>query len=83
MNQRGTDNAMAKSKRTKVQTTIYKAVDKKLKLEQHEPFEKPGLSPLDIDSHSWVWLSISTIVLLDFKTILTLVLIIFHFNVKI
>jgi hypothetical protein len=71
MNQRRRDNTMANTKRTKVQTTIYKALHKKLKIEQHEPYEKPALSPLDIDSHSWVWLSISTIVLLDFKTILT------------
>ena len=62
---------MAKSKRTNVQTTVYKALDKTLQIEHNEPCKKTGLSPLDIDSHSWVWLTISTIVLLDFKTILT------------
>ena len=36
-NRRRTDNTMAKRKRTKRQTTIYKALHKKLKTKQHEP----------------------------------------------
>jgi len=35
--QRRTDNTMAKRKSTKGQTTIYKKLDRKLKIEQHEP----------------------------------------------
>ena len=33
---RRTDNTMAKRKRTKEQTTIYKTLHRKLKIEQHE-----------------------------------------------
>jgi hypothetical protein len=36
VNRRRTDNAMAKRKRTKGQTTIYKRLHRKLKIEQHE-----------------------------------------------
>ena len=40
---RRTDNTMAKRKRTKVHTTIYKTLRRKLKIEQHEPNKKkPG-----------------------------------------
>ena len=34
-----------KEKRTKGQTTIYKTLRRKLKIEQHEPQEKPGVNP--------------------------------------
>jgi hypothetical protein len=34
---RRTDNTMAKRKRTKGQTTIYKTLHRKLKIEQYEP----------------------------------------------
>jgi hypothetical protein len=34
---RRTDNTMAKGKRTKGQTTIYRALHRKLKIKQHEP----------------------------------------------
>jgi hypothetical protein len=33
-----TDNTMAKRKMRKEQTTIYKALHRKLKIEQHEPY---------------------------------------------
>ena len=37
-----TDNTMAEAKRTKGQTTIYKTLHRKLKIDQHEPNSKPG-----------------------------------------
>jgi hypothetical protein len=37
MAKRRTDNTMGKRKRTKRQTTIYKALHRKLKIEQYEP----------------------------------------------
>ena len=37
VNRRRTDKTMTKIKRTKRQTTIYKALQRKLKIEQHEP----------------------------------------------
>jgi hypothetical protein len=39
-------NTMAKRKRTKGQTTIYKTVHRKLKMEQHEPTKNRGLTPV-------------------------------------
>jgi hypothetical protein len=39
---RRTDNIMEKRKRTKGQTTIYKTLHRKLKIEQHEIPQKPG-----------------------------------------
>jgi len=38
-----TDKTMAKRKRTKGQSTIYKTLHIKLKIEQHEPHRKPGV----------------------------------------
>jgi hypothetical protein len=35
---------MAKRKRTKWQTTIYKTLDRKLEIQQHEPHYKPELN---------------------------------------
>jgi len=35
---------MTKTKRTKGQTTIYKTLHRKLKIEQHEPHKKPGVN---------------------------------------
>ena len=35
---------MAKEKMTKGQTTIYKITTRKLKIEQQEPYLKPGVS---------------------------------------
>ena len=35
---------MAKRKRTKEQTTIYKTINRTLKIEQHETHKKPGVS---------------------------------------
>jgi hypothetical protein len=37
INRRRTDNTMAKGKTTKGQTTIYKTLHRKLKVEHHEP----------------------------------------------
>jgi len=37
VNWKRTDNTMAKRKRTKGQTTIYKTYHRNLKIEQHEP----------------------------------------------
>jgi hypothetical protein len=37
---------MAKRKSTKGQTTIYKTLHKKLKMEQHEPTKNRGLTPV-------------------------------------
>ena len=37
-------NTMTKRKRTKGQTTIYKTLHKKLKIDQHEPHQKPGMN---------------------------------------
>jgi len=37
ISQRRTDNTMAKGKTTKGQTTIYKTLHRKLKVEHHEP----------------------------------------------
>jgi hypothetical protein len=39
-------NTMVKRKRTKGQTTIYKTVHIKLKMEQHEPTKNRGLTPV-------------------------------------
>ena len=39
-------NTMAKRKRTKGQATIYKALHRKLKMEQHEPTKNQGLTPV-------------------------------------
>jgi len=40
---RGTDNTMDKrKKKIKGQTSIYKTLHRKLKIEQHEPHEKEG-----------------------------------------
>jgi hypothetical protein len=39
VNQRRTDNIMDKRKRKKGQTTIYKALHRKLMIEQYEPLE--------------------------------------------
>jgi hypothetical protein len=36
------DNTMAKRKWTKGQTTIYKTLNEKPKIEQHESHQKPG-----------------------------------------
>jgi hypothetical protein len=36
------DNAMAKRKRTKEQTMIYKTLHRKLKIDQHKPLLKNG-----------------------------------------
>ena len=41
-NRSRTDNTMAKRKRTKGQTTIYKILHRKLKIEQHEPIKNQG-----------------------------------------
>ena len=41
---RKTDNTMTERKRTKGQTTIYKTLDRKLQIEQHEPHLKPGVN---------------------------------------
>jgi hypothetical protein len=41
---RRTDNTMAKRKRTRGQTTIYKTLHTNLKIEQHEPHLKPGVN---------------------------------------
>jgi len=35
---------MAKRKRTKGKTTIYKTLHKKIKIEYHEPLLKPGVN---------------------------------------
>ena len=43
INQR-TYNTMAKIKRSKVQTMIYKTLQRKLKIEKHEPHLKPGVN---------------------------------------
>jgi hypothetical protein len=40
-----TGNIMANRKGTKGQTTIYKILHIKLKIEQHEPHWKPGVNP--------------------------------------
>jgi hypothetical protein len=37
-------NTMAKRKRTKGQTTIYKTLHRKQKMEQHEPHKQPGIN---------------------------------------
>ena len=37
-------NTMTKRKRTKGQTTIYKTLHRKLKMEQHEPTKNRGLT---------------------------------------
>ena len=37
INPRNTDNTMAKRKRTKGQTMIYKTLHRKLRIERHEP----------------------------------------------
>jgi len=39
-----TDNTMAKRKRAKGQTMIYKTLHIQLKIEQHEPDLKPGVN---------------------------------------
>jgi hypothetical protein len=39
-----TDNTMAKRKRTKGQTTSYKTLHRKLKIERHEPHKKAGVN---------------------------------------
>ena len=41
---RRTDNTMVKRTRTKGQTTIYKILHRKLKIEQHEPYLIPGVN---------------------------------------
>jgi hypothetical protein len=41
---RRTDNTMNKRRRTKGQTMIYKTLHRKLKMNQHEPYEKPELT---------------------------------------
>ena len=43
VNQR-TDTTIAKRKRTKGQTTIFKTLHIKLKIEYHEPHKKPGMN---------------------------------------
>jgi hypothetical protein len=37
-----TENTIAKIKGTKRETTIYKTLHRKIKIEQHEPHKKPG-----------------------------------------
>jgi hypothetical protein len=37
---------MTKRKRTKGQTTIYKTLHRKLKMEQHEPTKNRGITPV-------------------------------------
>jgi hypothetical protein len=44
INRRRTHNAMAKRKSTKEQTTIYKRLQRKQKIEKHEPHWKPGVN---------------------------------------
>jgi hypothetical protein len=39
-------NTMTKRKRTKWQTTIYKTLHRKQKMEQHEPTKNRGLTPV-------------------------------------
>jgi hypothetical protein len=44
LNRRRTDNTLVKRKRTKGQTMIYTTLQKKLKIEQHEPPCKSGVN---------------------------------------
>jgi hypothetical protein len=44
-NRERTDNAMGYRQRIKGQTMIYIALDRKLKIEQHEPYLKSGVEP--------------------------------------
>jgi hypothetical protein len=44
VNQRWADNTMAKRKRKKGQTMIYKTLHRKLKVEQSEPLYKPRMN---------------------------------------
>ena len=43
-NRRSTDNTVAKRKRTKRPAMIYKTLHKKVKIEWHEPCEKPVMN---------------------------------------
>ena len=55
MENRGrTDNTMARGKRTKGQTTIYKARHRKLKSEQHEPHGQPGVNSCGPEGNTWL-----------------------------